>query len=103
MRFDHQLTLIGEGIVNDEIGNQLTVETKRNVFCEWKSAGSKEFYSASVAGMRPERIFKIYFFEYNDEQKVEFKGIKYTVIRTYRRNAKEIELVCQRIGADVQH
>lgn len=100
MRFDNQLTLIAQTIAIDELKNQIPVETKRNINCQWKSAGSKEFYSAAVAGLRPERIFRVYNFEYAGEQKVEFQGQKYTVIRTYQRSFKEIELVCQRIGAD---
>lgn len=101
MRFDKELFLISQTIESDDVGNEIPVETRRKIFCAMKSARANEFYSAAVNGMKPELVFTIYEFEYKDEQKAEFQGKKYRIIRTYMKNSREMELVCERVAADV--
>jgi len=95
--YDHELTLIGEMIVEDEIGNQKPVETRTKILCAKLSAGRNEFYSGAAAGLRPELMFVIHAYEYGGERIVEFEGKRYNVIRTYQTGTEEIELTVERV------
>lgn len=97
MTYDHELILINESYIEDNVGNQIPNETKRSVLCKVKSIGSNEFYSAATSGLKPEIEFIIHGYEYNGEPKVEFEGKLYSVIRTYKDSFEEIELTCQRV------
>lgn len=96
MRFDRELILLAEEIVEDELNNQIPKEIRKSVLCHKKSVGRTEFYAASTSGLTPDIVFVMYDFEYSGERKVEFEGIKYSVIRTYSTGLKEVELNCQR-------
>ena len=98
--FDHELILISEETTYDEIGNPVVVETRNRVLCNVNSIGGREFYDAAAQGLKPEIEFVIHRYEYNGEQKVEFKGRSYTVIRTYATNFEEIELTCEKDVGD---
>jgi hypothetical protein len=95
--YDHELTLIGETIEEDEIGNQRPVETRTTILCSVKSAGRNDFYSGAAAGLRPEYIFTVHAYEYGGERNVEFEGVRYRVIRTYQTGTEEIELTVERV------
>jgi len=95
--YDHELTLISQTITEDEIGNQIPVETKKDILCGLKSIGRNEFYNAAATGLKPEITFIIHAYEYSGQKKVEFEGVSYNVIRTYATNFEEMELVCERI------
>lgn len=97
MTYDHELTLIGETIEEDEIGNQRPVETRTMILCSVKSAGRNDFYSGAAAGLRPEYVFTVHAYEYSGERLVEFEGKRYSVIRTYQVDFEEMELVCERV------
>ena len=101
--YNHELVLIGaNGYEQDEIGNDIPIETRRSVLCKVKSVGRTEYYAAATSELRPEIVFTMHKYEYNDEKKVEFEGKRYTVIRPYAINFEEIELTCERVGADVK-
>ena len=100
MTYDHELTLINQTITEDEIGNQIPVETETVVLCGLKSVGRNEFYSAAVTGLKPELVFVIHGYEYNGEQVVKFEGNRYRVIRTYLTDFEEVEITCERMGTD---
>ncbi|MGD7051424.1 phage head closure protein [Sutcliffiella horikoshii] len=97
MTYDHELNLIETSIEYDEIGNSVPIETVTPVLCKLVSIGTNEFYVASAQGLKPEVKFIIHAFEYKGEGHVEFEDVKYSVIRTYRKDSDEIELTCQRV------
>lgn len=100
MTYDHELTLIGQTYTEDEIGNQIPVETETVVLCGLKSVGRTEFYNAAATGLKPELIFVIHGYEYKGEQIVKFEGTRYRVIRTYATDFEEVELTCEKVAAD---
>jgi SPP1 family predicted phage head-tail adaptor len=59
------------------------------VFANKKSVRQSEFYQASIAGLKPELVFEIRSFEYNNDKKLRYPsgdtGIVYDIIRTYDR------------------
>ncbi|MNR93716.1 hypothetical protein D3C72_247760 [compost metagenome] len=100
MTYDHEIALIQQQIIDDDIGNQIPVDTETVVLCGLKSVGRSEFYNAAVNGLRPELVFVIHGYEYNGEKKVVFEGVRYNVIRTYSVNFEELELTCEKVAGD---
>jgi len=100
MTYDTELILIQQAFTEDEIGNQIPVETQTTILCSLKSVARTEFYNAAAAGLRPELIFVIHGYEYNGEKKVLFEGVRYNVIRTYATYFEELELTCEKIVSD---
>ena len=97
MTYDHELTLIGYETGYDDIGQEIETSLERKILCGIKSIGRNEFYAAAQAGLKPSITFAIHGYEYNGEQKVEFEGEKYKVIRTYMKDFEEMELVCEKV------
>ncbi|MFD1204015.1 phage head closure protein [Sporosarcina contaminans] len=100
--WDQELVLIEQFFEEDELGNQIPTVTRREVLCKKKSVGRTEFYSAANSDMRPEIVLVVHTYEYQGERKVEFEGHQYSVLRTYSENFEELELTCERVGADVK-
>lgn len=100
--YDHELILLGSGFTEDELGNQIPDDTRKSILCKVDSVGRSEFYSAASSNLRPEIVFTIHKYEYENERKIEFEGQKYSVLRTYATGFEEIELTCERTGADVK-
>ncbi|QAT43443.1 phage head closure protein [Aminipila luticellarii] len=100
MTYDHELTLIKQDFENDSVGNQIPVEAKNNILCGKKSVTRAEFYNAAVTDLKPEIVLVIHGYEYAGEKEIEFENLGYRVIRTYGADFEELELVCERIGAD---
>lgn len=95
MRFDRIIHLIKIKYVENEIGDTIKIPDRRQVFAQEKSIRQSEFYQAAASGLKPEITFIIWQHEYNGEKYLEFDGTDYTIIRTYKKNSKEIELICQ--------
>ena len=93
MTYDHELTLVEETYDTDEIGNQIPITNERILYCQVKSVGRNEFYTASTSDLRPEIVFVVHRYEYKKERKVIFDRQQYSVIRTYATGFEEIELV----------
>ncbi len=100
MTYDYELTMIAVAITQDDIGNEIVTETETVIYCGLKSVGRNEFYNAAVADLKPELVFVIHPYEYSGEKKVKFEGNRYSVIRTYRKDIEEMELIVERDGVD---
>lgn len=99
MSYDHELGLITIEYIQDELGNQIPVFPEPVTFalCKLMSVGRTEFYNAAATGLKPELVFVIHGYEYNDQKQVYFEGIRYNVIRTYATGFEEVELTCERV------
>ncbi|MGO4887070.1 phage head closure protein [Anaerobacillus sp. MEB173] len=102
MTFDYELSLINSTNDTNEIGDVVSSETKVDVLCDVLSVTRTEHYSAEASGLKPEIVFIVNKFEYDNQKEVEFEGKKYSVIRAYTpKKSKDIgdfeniELVCQ--------
>jgi hypothetical protein len=68
----------------------------REVFCGVRSIGMKEFYSANSTDFRPElKLILADYLDYDDETLVDFNGVRYRILRTYRVG-QELELTLER-------
>lgn len=97
MTYDNELTLISQTCTEDEIGNQIPVETETVILCAVKSVARNEFYNAAAAGLKPVLVFIVHGYEYAGQTLVKFNGIRYKVIRTYTTDFEELELTCERV------
>ncbi|HBC92607.1 MAG TPA: phage head-tail adapter protein [Pelotomaculum sp.] len=97
-----KIKLISIGYTEDEIGNQVPVETVTEVWAEEIGVRQSEFYNAAVTGLKPEKTFIIWANEYSGQTKIEADGVKYKLIRAYNNPSKSemMELVCEKVSAD---
>jgi len=96
MRYKEVIWLISTEIITDEIGNQKEVETERKVFANQFEVSSYEFYDAATKGLKPEKRFEIYEFEYKGETKLKHNGTEYNIIRAQTKGEK-IRLTCEKV------
>jgi len=102
-----ELTLIKTTQTENEMGDVIDIQERNNVLCEVESVTRNEFYSAAKVDMQPEIVFVINRYDYSGESEVEYEGVLYDVIRSYKPNNRNnptpmdidrLELVCK--GAD---
>ena len=97
--YDEVLKLISTKITIDEFGDTKEEYEAREVFAKAKSVGMSEKYQALAVGLEPELTFVLAdYYDYENEKYVEYEGNRYTIIRTYRKETNEIELVVSRVG-----
>ena len=94
------VTLIRRTPGRDENGDPVIQESSRTVFCGVRSIGQQEFYQASATDFHPElKLVLADYLDYQNETQVEYNGLRYRVIRTYRAGM-ELELVVERAPAE---
>lgn len=86
------ITLISETRSKNKYGVDETSEIGREVFVNVQSVSRQEFFDAGQAGMQPSYEFVMFGPDYMGEKIVEYKGIRYTVYRTYARKDDSLEL-----------
>lgn len=62
------------------------------VFANKKSVKQSEFYQAAGVGLKPEFVFEIKSFEYEENRYIRYNGKMYSILRTYLKS-DIIELV----------
>ncbi|MCM3444378.1 hypothetical protein [Metabacillus halosaccharovorans] len=96
MRHDKVIYLLTTTITEDAIGNQIEQEVPRMVFANEFEVSSSEFYEASLQGLKAEKRFELYSFEYEDETKLMYNNEEYKVIRTQSKGEK-VRITCQKV------
>lgn len=92
---DEIITLIGkESVENNKIGDLIRKPGRRNVFGEEKQVWSSTFFQAAAVGMKAEKVLVIWKFDYENEKYLEYKGIKYEILKTYETEDEKLELTC---------
>lgn len=89
MTFDSEITLIGEEITRDLVGNRIVNKKETVVLANKRSVSRSEFYTAGQTGLKTELMFIVNTFEYNGETKLEFEGMTYEIIRVYENDFQE--------------
>lgn len=91
------IDLVSVTYQQDDNGEWVADETKRQVMADKQSVRQSEFYQAAMAGLRPEIMFLIRSVEYQGEQQLEYDSRRYNIIRTYDKDGEFTELVCERL------
>ena len=119
MAFEQQI-VFGKGVAMDDVikliamtyeaheaGNQIPVPVERSVFCDVRSIGRSEFYSAAQTDLHPEYTFRIsHFKDYQGERAVKYtdwtgQERTFIVIRTYRvPESDAVELTVEERAGD---
>lgn len=77
-------------------------ETLRPVYCEERSIGMQEAYQARATGLNPElKLILWHAFEYHGEKLIQYQGVRYNILRTYR-DSDSIELTIQRVDGNAE-
>ncbi len=79
----------------NENGYKTLVESRRNVFCNKKSATRSEFYAAKQAGDKITLVLEVRGADFQEETQVEFGGKRYEVVRAYTKSGEIFELNCK--------
>lgn len=95
MRLDSEIYLLTINHTGNEMGDPIEVIVERKVFAEKMSIRQTEFYQAAANGFKPQLAFKVWLDEYNDESDLLYKGKKYSIMRTFSKDGKELELICE--------
>ena len=87
---DDTLFLLQTTYEKDKYGQDIAVNTKREVFCQRQSISRNEFFNAGRNGFNPQYMFTVFKGEYN--------GLTYAIYRTYETDNDYIELYVERKG-----
>ena len=94
MRLNSVINLLIPTIKENDIGDLISSYTKRKIFAEKKSVRQSEFYQAAATGLKPEIAFQIWTRVYNGEEKIEYGGKTYTIVRIFEKG-EVTELICE--------
>lgn len=81
---DDVIILISESYTQNDYGVSVPVETQRQVFAKVHSVTRQEYYDGGRAGLNPQFHFDIFKGDYNGEQVIEYRGLRYGVYRVYQ-------------------
>ncbi len=87
------LVKITEGV--DGEGYTAKTETRRVVMVNKKSATRAEFYAAKRDGDKIVLVLEVKGVDYQGEERVEFEGKPYEVVRAYTATGEKYELNCK--------
>ncbi len=98
MRYKEVITLLKSPYTADAIGNQIPGEYERVlVFANLYSISADEYYNAALTGLRPSKAFDIYSFEYSGQDKLEYEGQTYNIVRADTRGERT-RLYCEKVA-----
>ena len=92
------ITLIKTTYTRDQYGIDQPAETGREIFCQVDSVTRAEFYDAGRNGLNPEFKFTVFGPDYDGEEVIQYNGLRYAVVRTYRTRSDSMELYAERKG-----
>lgn len=79
----------------DEYGNEVKTYQEKQIYCKVRSTTLREFYQAAQAGLRPSIVLTMQGADYNGEEAIVWRGKVYGIIRSYWKQADEIELTLE--------
>lgn len=95
--YNDVITLLSIATTTNEVGDTVETITSKEVFAQVRSVGMKESYEALAVGLKPELEFVLAdYYDYDDQEFIEYNSVRYRVLRTYRKLSNELELVVTR-------
>lgn len=92
------IILISETSTQDDIGQYIATETRKQVYCDVRSVSRSEWFEAGRDGLQPSFVFTMFAPDYEGEKIVEFNGHRYGIYRTYVARNEKIELYVEEKG-----
>lgn len=88
--------LVSESYSQNDYGVIEKTTQKRKIFCNVTSVNSQEWFEGGRNGLNPQYRFTVYSFEYLGESVVEYRGVFYSIYRTFILGVDEIELYAEK-------
>ena len=94
------LQLVSVTYKPDAMGQQIPVETIRDVFCNVQSASAAEWFEAGRNGLTAAFKCTVFTYDYEGEETAILNGERYGIYRTYLKPDEDIELhLGRKVGA----
>lgn len=94
---DELITLVVQTYKEDEIGQPIPTEIRREIWARVESVTRAEFFSAGKNGLSPELVLNTPRVNYEGEKIALVQGVPYGIYRTYfHADSDEIELYLER-------
>jgi len=88
--FDNVATFLKSEIQQNAIGQEIEMFNERTVFVKPRSVYSNDFYQAAQLGLKPSLVLILSnYMDYEGERLVDFEGVRYNVIRVYRKEESD--------------
>lgn len=88
--------LINETYSEDQYGVLQPTPTRRKVYANITSVSASEWYEGGRSGLNPEYRLRMFKYDYNGEEIVEYNGKRYAIYRRYEERGDIIELYLER-------
>lgn len=101
--YDEEVVLIAETESTNEIGDPVSVPTRRSSYAEIVSPFLRETYEAMAQGLKPEfvAVLPSWDDDYHGERQLEYRGQLYNIIRAFKAQDLSCELTVTRLKAKV--
>ena len=76
----------------DQLGVWHDTPTARSVFCEVSSVSQSEYFEGGRNGLNPSLRFRMFAPDYQGEKTLTYKGVEYSIYRTYVDRNETIDL-----------
>lgn len=86
--------LIAITTTEDRDGYDVETETRTEVFVDVQSVKREEFYKSLRAGVELTAAFLVQVCDYDGQQRLEYAGKQYTIVRAYSSDGETLELNC---------
>lgn len=90
------ITLVKQTYDKDVIGQVISKESERQVFCNIASVSGSEWMEAGRNGIKPEYQVTMFRYDYEGELIAVLDGVRYGVYRTYMAQGENIELYLEK-------
>lgn len=94
MYWRDKATLVAITKEPDDDGYKTEQETRTEIFVDTQSVKRSEFYAARQSGIKIDLVFLVRAADYNAEERVEYNGKPYKVVRAYTKAGEIYELNC---------
>lgn len=94
------MTLVAITHTPDGIGQMVPTETFRDIFCRARNVSFNEWAQAGQMGMQPRWKMDVFAADYSGETEAIYKGVRYTIYRTYQPSDDGLELYLEERAGD---
>ena len=93
--YNEVIYLLTTKYITNDVGDSIEIYETTMRLAKLKSIGQKEFYQAQANGLKPEIKFVLPdYLDYDNQEEIIHNGFRYKVLRTFKNEDNEIEIVC---------
>lgn len=84
--------LVSKTRSQDNLGVWVSTQTERKVYCQVDSVSQSEWFEGGRAGLNPALRFRMFRYDYNNEDTIIYNGQEYRIYRSYFSKTDTIDL-----------